>query len=166
VTFVFFLHAHERIIQLQMLANEGNFKHNTDVLKGNPGNLVVARRRGNREEQHKAEDVLPCEFCKLFVIRDNLWQHNKTCNVRLSIRVANITIEPELEQINNAVRRGQNLLLSALMESADLPAMQMIGQLNKDNIKNVVLQDTLIKRYAALRVEALGDGSERKTNDI
>ena len=158
--------SHERMIQLQVLANEGNFKHNTEVLKGKPGQLVVARRRGHGEKPHQAEDFLPCEFCKLFIIRDNLWQHNRSCNVRLSMSAANDTSEPEEERINNAVRRGKNLLLSALLESADLPAMQMIERMNNDDIKNVVLQDTLIKRYAALRVEALGDESVRKSNDI
>ncbi|XP_061164923.1 uncharacterized protein LOC133173868 [Saccostrea echinata] len=49
----------ERKVELELLANEGNFKHNLEVLKKKEGLLVVARRES--QLQHNPMDFLPCD---------------------------------------------------------------------------------------------------------
>lgn len=146
------------MIQLDMLANEGNFKHNVGVLKGEKGFLVVARREKGAE--HNASEYLPCEYCKKFILRRSLWAHHRKCSILQSDK------ESDMGMKSNAVRRGRNLLNSALMTDPDPHVVTLLSRMQDDHIKEIVSKDELIKRYAALRVESLGCKSDQKINDI
>lgn len=61
------------------LANEGNFRHNIDVLKNKTGFLAVGRRE--TKSDYKPRLYLPCSFCKKFILKETLWLHNKNCTV-------------------------------------------------------------------------------------
>lgn len=54
----------ERMMRLQQLANEGNFKHNTSVLASGRGHPVVGRR--SAAPHIDARKFLSCEFCHKF----------------------------------------------------------------------------------------------------
>ena len=72
----------ERNVELEILINEGNLKHNMEVLKAGCGQIVVARR-SSIQHQHEncAKDFLPCEYCKKFVLKSSLWFHSQNCTV-------------------------------------------------------------------------------------
>ena len=153
----------ERLKKLELLANEGNFKHNTQVLKSGNGFLVVARR--NSDNEHNPGDFLPCEYCRKFVLRRGMWSHSKYCKVRYSLS-SDDADNDDAHAYNNPVRRGMHLLHSALLENSEKLAGQMLNRMQNDDIKAIILEDDLIKRYAALRVEGLGDADVQKINDI
>lgn len=44
------------------LINEGNYKHNIEVLK-NGGIFITARRESPDSLNHSPDEYLPCEFC-------------------------------------------------------------------------------------------------------
>jgi hypothetical protein len=150
----------DRMLELELLANEGNFKHNTNVLRTGRGQLVVARRNScSFQETHEPTHYLPCEFCKRFILKLNLWQHNRSCSQRLNMSA-------EAGKQKNAVRRGRNLLCSALYDDDEKCLASLFSRMKDDGLKAVVSNDTLIRRYAALRVESLGSKKDQKLGDI
>ena len=72
----------ERVAKLEILANEGNFKHNVQVLKEGFGNIVVARRSIREANVYSPREYLPCEYCLKFVVRRHLWSHIHRCEIR------------------------------------------------------------------------------------
>ena len=64
----------ERVVRLEVLANEGNFKHNSKVLKDGTGSLIVGRRtsRGANPTEY-----LPCEDCKKCILKRTLYICNE-----------------------------------------------------------------------------------------
>lgn len=149
----------QRNLDLEMLANEGNFKHNIEVLRKKEGCLVVARRDGSVDK--RPGDYLPCQFCKKFILRASLWWHNRNCNFRKDEQSDN-----PIQQPNNAVRHGQHLLQSAVHEDTNGHVAKMLSRMKMDNIREIVESDALIKRYAALRVDSLGEEGDQKINDM
>ena len=83
----------ERRAKLQKLANEGNFKHNINVLQEGRGELVVGKRGTNKS----ASEYTACEFCKRFESKTNLWRHMKSCAARKEYYEGS-NIEPEKNQ--------------------------------------------------------------------
>lgn len=157
----------ERKVELELLANEGNFKHNLEVLKKKEGLLVVARR--DSQSHHNPNDFLPCEYCKKFILKKNLWLHHRTCPIHVFYE-KNRNVERrgiENEKSNNAVRRGYSLLHSGLIdEDVSVHVVKMLDRMRNDGVKDVVMNDSLIKKYAALRVESLGSKEDQKIGDM
>ena len=154
----------ERKLELELLANEGNFKHNLEVLTKKEGFLVVARRESKL--QHQPGDFLPCEYCKKFILKQNLWLHHRKCPVHIFYEKNRSMVERGAQNdgdghcfSNNAVRRGHSLLYSALMD-ADQSVVKMLERMRNDEVKDVVMNDSIKKKYAALRVESLGRKEE------
>ena len=72
----------ERFVKLQILVNEGNFKHNLKVLKDGVGYLVVRKR--DRKFDMKPSDVYPCKFCKSLVRKKySTRDHEQRCVMKL-----------------------------------------------------------------------------------
>ena len=165
----------ERMIQLEILTNEGNFKHNTEVLRMGKGQIVVARRSCVGSEANQPGNYLPCEHCTKFILKTNLWYHHRSCSVRKCLTEENKdggNSEEEEESIMsnvacNAVRKSRSLLNSALCPDVESKHVnRMIERMRPDEITEIVSGDKLIRRYAALKVEALGDETDQKLNDI
>ena len=167
------------MVQLELLANEGNFKHNVEVFRKGTGSIVVARRTAAYSHENHPRNFLPCEHCRKFVLRRNLWSHSKFCNARPSRKGSapddddddddgddGDRGENDTPYSSNAVRRGQHLLHSALLDETEELAGEMFTRMKNDDIRDIIFHDELIKRYAALRVEALGEKSVQKINDI
>jgi len=154
----------ERAIQLEILANEGNFKHNTHVLRTGKGFLVVARRLG---KGNKVSDYLPCEFCFKFFVRSRLWLHVKKCLIRKFYKIRDSTSLNKEQESRNHIRRGKSLLTSATLDSEDSNLFHnLLTRMCDGNVRNVVMQDEIIKKFAILRMESLGDSHDQKKNDI
>ena len=68
--------------------------------------------------------------------------------------------------MNNALRRGRNLLYSALLKNEDVHLAKLFTRMNDDELKSTVFNDRIIKRFYALRVGALGEEKDRKINDM
>ena len=72
----------QRRVAVGIVINEGNIKHNVEVMKQGKGHFVIARRASHGKKEHSAWEYLPCEFCKLFVLQKLLWHHINKCQVR------------------------------------------------------------------------------------
>ena len=60
---------------MEFLLKEAYFKHNKKVLETGVGELTVYGRLGPRP----LSDFLPCEHCKMLILRNNLDTHKEEC---------------------------------------------------------------------------------------
>jgi hypothetical protein len=174
----------ERVVKLEILANEGNFKHNIKVLKAGIGHIVVARRtpiEEGSEEGRVPMDYLPCEYCFKFVVNRHLWSHIRKCEVRKYHGLPDPTMKKsdgnkgddsddddggiQRSEVNFA-RRGRSLLNSALYAVEDEKVIPILERMNNDEIKEIVRNDVLIKRFLQLRSESLGHVDDHKRKDV
>jgi hypothetical protein len=152
----------KRKIHLEILANEGNFKHNIKVLKHGEGHLVVGRRETTQTD-YQPGDYLPCEYCKKFILKKNLWLHHKNCNVKNYVSGGHKMTDSE----NQAVRQSRQFLDSVMMDEVSENMLQkLFDRMRNDEITEIVRSDNLIKRYGALRVESLGCDEDQKISDM
>ena len=162
----------ERTLRLELLANEGNFMHNTEVIKSGIGNLVVARRSGaDSEIFHTKSDYLPCEHCKKFILKTSLWLHNKNCPVFHFFHegdetCGNCSDDNSIPIATNAVRKAKTLLHGCILDDDNEILTGLFDRMHDGPIKDVVEQDKLIKRFCALKLESLGDPDDQKLNDM
>ncbi|KAH3836252.1 hypothetical protein DPMN_109622 [Dreissena polymorpha] len=108
----------ERMVKLEVLVNEGNFKHNIEVLKNKDGFLVVGRRE-NKERNFKIGNYLPCDFCKKFILITTLWLHHQNCSVARFMNNSNEAASGS-DDHENVVRLSTRLLNSALLEESEI----------------------------------------------
>ena len=154
----------ERLVKLEVLANEGNFKHNIEVLKNKDGYLVVGRRENNIRD-FKIGNYLPCDFCKKFILKTTLWLHHRNCSVARFMNNSNEAASGS-ENHENVVRLSRRLLNSALLEESEKKVEKLLSRMRHDDVTEEVRNDTLIKRYAALKVESLGRQQDQKLCDM
>ena len=162
----------ERRNKLQLLENEGNFKHNVNVIKAGEGKLVVARRDGRTNDLYDHSDFLPCQYCLKFLLKHTLWIHQNSCpfnsmrkNINKSGHDEEAT-ENDQTRRNAAVRTGRMLLHSALLDNSDKLCNQLLSRMRDDDVKEIVRKDKLLLSFAALRMEGLGDEEDQKVSDI
>lgn len=152
----------KRRLLIGQLANEGNFNHNTSVLKSGKGHIVTARR--SRKSSKKVQAVLqyiPCEYCKKFYRKDTLWRHYRKCYARESV----CEDEAKIERCHG-IASGRALLNSALLEDNETNVADLLMRMRDDSVKQIVIQDSLIRRFAYLRMESLGPKSVQKLGDV
>jgi hypothetical protein len=157
----------ERMLRLQKLANDGNFKHNTDVLQKGSGNIVVSRR--SKDNSNAPTKFLPCEFCNKFISCDGLWRHYKICPSRQLRPVqTDSTNKPDegTKQRILAVKSARAVLSSAVCNEDEALLQELLNRMRDDEMKGVVMHDRLLKRYALLSLESLGRKADQKLTDI
>ena len=164
----------QRRVATRIVINEGNFKHNVEVMKQGKGHFVIARRASHGEKEHSPWEYLPCEFCKLFVLQKLLWHHIEKCQVRQyhQITVSNESSCDDDEVNDHSIggkaytRKGKQLLYSALTESVEEEALKkLFMRMHDDEIKDIAMRDVLIRRVGYLRMEGLGDETVQKQTD-
>ena len=65
---------------LAKLRLDGDYQYNIEVLNNNQGSLIVSRRPSATDENNYSyQDFLPCEHCKGFYPRKDLWRHRQKC---------------------------------------------------------------------------------------
>ena len=168
----------ERSVRLELLTNEGNFKHNVQVMKTGSGSLVVGRRVSQlSEHSHNPMDYLPCEFCFKFVVNTYLWHHVKMCKIRKFFHALNsmdrdeesetLVLKEDNEDLcSNFTRHGRTLLYSAVYGDNEPFFVTLLERMQDGVIKEIVANDVLIRTFASLQVESLGDVKNQKLNDI
>ena len=157
----------QRNLLLQTLVNEGNFKHNTSVIRRGEGEVVVGRRSSVISKN--PSDYTACEFCKKWEARKNLWRHTKSCLARKEYYMKH-PVETEgnsSEKRILAVKRGESLVNHAIFSGKDDEAMaELLSRMRSDEIKDIVVADELICHEVSLRVCALGKKEDQKNDDI
>ena len=69
----------ERRVMLEKLRKEGNFIHNTTVLRAGTGNLLPDKRT---QQPTNKESYVPCLHCKSFFKKRLFWMHEKKCKLK------------------------------------------------------------------------------------
>jgi len=146
----------ERLAQWDLLQHEGNFKHNVQVLKTGVGSLIVARRELELNKLHrKFNQFLPCEFCFKFIICSALWEHVRTCRVKLC-RSQDPLHNDQYDNCNKennarvrsrcaATQNGRSLLYRAV-HGDEIHLLPVLKCMNEGQLKDVIQTDKIIKR--------------------
>lgn len=167
---------HQKILQIQLLPkkssqrdalfteleNEGNFKHNIDVIRSGEGLFVTARRETTDQEKHHSyQDFVPCEYCKGFYQKKLLWHHVRSCKL-----VPKKSDSNDISNTKNAVRKAKSLLYGSLHTANEKAVAEMLATMQDDHVKEVVQKDTIIKLFSSMQVSALGGKDIQKKNDM
>lgn len=153
----------QRMVALEILVNEGNFKHNIKVTDLKKGDLVIARRDMNR---HNYSQYLPCIKCKKFLLKTSLWAHKKTCVCAQDKSEEKDSATEQKSSFDSMVRQGRMMLNSALLRSEEKSLASLFKRMRDDEITQTVKKDKLIMRYATLRMASLGEEEDQKVNDV
>lgn len=108
------------------------------------GDIVVGRRQG----QHPVKEYIPCVKCKVFLHKDTLAAHFKRCEV-LENNAGNKGIEQTA-----TLRQGKHLLSSYLNKN-NPEAQRLWTNMRDDEIKEVILNDTIIRKFGETCMEPL-----------
>ena len=133
-----------RMIELEFIANEGNFKHNAKVIKLQKGSIIVGRRD---KGSYTPKDYLPWQYCKKFVLKKTLWHHNRNCRVKKILnreRGNDQSDEDKNEdgQFGKSAMCGSKSLLSGVLyDSEDENIAQCLDRMRDDEVKDTVLND-------------------------
>ena len=124
---------------LSAIRQKGNFHHNLKTLKVG-GEIKVARRPSHSMDDKGAshQDYTPCLTCYVFVKKNVLWRHNKTCPKR-----------PESPQRNRKLQHESAMLLHSTEEDMTRFHQEFISRMWNDDITSTVKQDCAILRYGS-----------------
>lgn len=177
----------ERALKLEILADEGNFKHNVQVLKQGEGHIVVARRRKTDDDEggelRKPTDYLPCEYCLKFVVKRHLWSHVHRCEIRKYYGLSDPTCKKAIavddneandvddtnenaQRLTSFAQRGRSLLCGAMQENDADKTAPLLSRMNEGEIKDIVRKDKLLMQYFQLQAESLGHPEDHKIRDV
>lgn len=120
---------------LGRLKNLGNFKHNTNVVSGEKGPFIPARKQRG---QVNYGDYLPCSSCFAFFKSKHLWRHQRKC-----IQRENSSLKQR--QVQSEART----LLPDIPGATDLLKTRVISRMRPDNVTEVVKGDTLILQFGS-----------------
>lgn len=177
----------DRVAKLEILANEGNFKHNIKVLREQKGELVVGRRSNTDDSDavRHPKDYLPCEYCLKFVLRRHLWEHIHRCEIRKyyglpdpTKKTNSVDDDQDDDDTNDEAqdshggagtsftRKSKSLLNSALLSSDEANVGVALGRMADDEITAIIRNDKLMKRYLELQTTGLGHAVDHKSKDV
>ena len=154
----------QRKLLLQRLVNDGNFKHNINVIQQGKGELVVGRR--STISAKNVSDYVPCEFCKRWQSKKNAWRHAKTCMTRKEYYETHPQVGSCPQKRTLAVKRGQQLVSNAAFSNDRKCLEVLMNRMRDDEVKAIVMEDELLRREAALRLTALGRKEDQKQDDV
>ncbi|XP_054895814.1 uncharacterized protein LOC129366153 isoform X2 [Poeciliopsis prolifica] len=120
----------------QKLTNDGNFKHNKDVLKTGEGKLVV---RGRLTTSPKATDFVPCIYCHGLYQKRSIHLHMKRCR-------ENLKTEDDSQEIPKRVV-SHCALLTKNCEGISEEFKNLIGVMVYDNVSETVMENRIILQY-------------------
>jgi len=114
---------------LAQLRNEGNFRHNINVLKKKKGEIIVVRRPSSMKTSH--EDYLPCLTCLGFFYKADLYRHE-----------CGSTTESE----SSSIRSSRQVLLSLIIEQSD-DMSRILANMKNEEMSQQIRGDGLLLQY-------------------
>ena len=122
---------------LDLLRYKGDFYHNIKVLKIG-GELIVWRRPAPNDIV-TFKSYVPCVHCLVFVTKDEMWRHLKTCKNKGNENNNNIIAQCDMLLYSNKYSTGASKELIPLV----------LDKMNKDDLYNCVRNDKLITTYGS-----------------
>ena len=131
--------------------------HNITVTNENQGILLVARRPTDGIGQYEPSDFLPCEHCKGYYVRWEVWRHQKKCKFAPS------------KDKKRKNRAQQNSVI--LMESSKVKPTwdkgfieNVIGRMNIDDVSMVVRNDMIALKLGELEFSNFAKCRQKKSS--
>jgi hypothetical protein len=125
----------ERKTLCTKLRNDGNFKHNIDVLKKKSGNLIVSRRP-SKAKNCKVSDFLPCASCLGFFFKEDLWRH---CKFHCSLTKNN--------DDSGVLKIGKNIIATMTSEDDNSQFSKILVRMKNEDFVQVIKKDPILMRY-------------------
>lgn len=121
------------------LGAKGNSLYNEKVLEAGTGMIIPKYRPAANKNEKK---YLPCEYCRAYIVRSDLWKHHKTC-----------VAKPDGVKSDGPVKNSS--LLVPVDCSHELNR-DVISKMRDDVIKTIVKSDSLIKEFGERRYGKTG----------
>lgn len=151
----------ERDRLFNKLKNLGNFKFNTEVLKGGDGDLIVCRRPS--KETLTSFDYLPCIHCYGFFSRKELWRHTGKCSSN----------DTKFKDQQGIIARSKFLLAGGTHFCAENEGFKeclpnelketVFLKIRQDEVYTALVDDPLIIQFGLVLIKQLGP---RRTNYV
>ncbi|XP_030829920.1 uncharacterized protein LOC115919806 isoform X2 [Strongylocentrotus purpuratus] len=125
----------DKVRQLTLMRNYGNYLHNISVLKKGVGELIVVHRPADKSDP---SDYVPCSNCYGFITKTELWKHK--CSQILD------SIPSGKTKKRGKVRAAKMLLPNT--PGVDTRTIEILSNMIDDNIAAVVRSDDLITKFA------------------
>ncbi|KAM4745267.1 uncharacterized protein FYW61_011665 isoform 2-T2 [Anableps anableps] len=120
----------------QKLINDGNFKHNKDVLKTGKGQLAVRVRPSN---PRKATDFVHCIYCHGLYRKKSMHLHMKRCKEKS-------TKEDESQEVPRRVV-SQCALLTKNCEGISEEFKNLLGVMVYDDVSETIMENQIILQF-------------------
>ncbi|XP_065936953.1 uncharacterized protein [Magallana gigas] len=133
---VFSKKSKERRKMWEELVNKGDFAHNISVLEKGAG-IMIPKKRSTKCE---IKDLIPCENCKAFYKKTDMWKHSKYC---LSEKKS-----------QNPVQKGR--LLLPIRKCQDGLFKKVLLTMRDDEVKVIIQSDPRILDYGRRLFEKHG----------
>lgn len=114
----------ERRKMWEELVNKGDFAHNISVLEKGTGIMIPKKRSENCE----IKDLIPCENCKAFYKKKDMWKHSKYCLSK--------------KKSENPVQKGR--LLLPVKRCQDVLFKKVLCMMRDGEVKLMIESDTRI----------------------
>ena len=125
----------ERKLQLELVRNLGDYKHNCEVRSTGEGEIIPWR---SPPEPVAVEDYVPCPDCFAFFQQNLLWRHHKEC--------AFCKRSGKKHMFGNLKSEAELLLPSTHEVSFGLQE-RILAMMNRDEFSILVRNDPLITSY-------------------
>ena len=130
--------------------------HNISVMNENKGYLILGRTPSNDERKYKVSDFAPCEHCRGFYVRWELWRHQKKCKFAPS---------RDEKRRNNAQRNSVILMESSkskrLIDQKFLD--NVVSRMIVDSVSLVARNDIIGLKYGELQYAKLTNRPTRRS---
>lgn len=125
----------ERHLQLDLIRNKGNFKHNTEVLERQKGELIPYMLPQHKEQAHK---FTHCPYCFGLYRKRTMWHHFRNCKFNPQ---PNVT-KPERQSV-----RILCALAHPVPSGLSDAYWTFLGEMNQDGVAWVLKTDNCLLEY-------------------
>lgn len=148
----------ERDIVLTKLRLDGDFKHNVKVRETGIGQLILPRRPSKKNEgKYSFHDYKPCEICKGFFLRWELWRHMPKCPLATDDQLRNIR-----EPSHTMWQQRSHLMMESALETSQQHTYskkfleQIVSTMKADEVSLAVRNDSVIMKLGEDMFEEKG----------
>jgi len=125
----------ERKLQLELVRNLGDYKHNCDGRSKGEGEIIPWR---SPPEHVAAEDYIPCPDCFAFFQQKLLWRHHKECA---------FCKRSDKKHVFRSLKSEAELLLPSTHEVSRGLQERVLAMMNRDEMSILARNDPLITSY-------------------
>ncbi|XP_041939070.1 uncharacterized protein LOC121700265 [Alosa sapidissima] len=141
-----------RTVSLQSIRNEGNYRHNAEVIRTGRGELVPRKRPTMKTQR---SDFLHCLFCHGLFMRENVWRYHKTCPMK-----------PKNSSTTPGKTRVQKMcaFMEPIPSHINEKLWTLLSTMSQDEITHTVKNDERILQLGQQHLNKSGSNPKRYEN--